>query len=135
MKDEGPDGHMHANEEPSKDLGEHVTAPYLRPEDDGPIGHMCMEEKSPKSRRILAPHEAHESTNLLLGLLCGHVENLVIESNRANRGADLRHEEWQEALITMGAMQATAHKTGAKVIMVGICLMSTIISVVISLLI
>jgi len=116
----------------NKPLGEHVTAPYLHQEGDEPIGHMCMEDESPKPRKILAPHEAQESTNLLLGLLCGHVENLVTESNRANRSASLRHDEWQDALTSMGEMQATAHKKGAKVVMFGICIMTTIISVVVS---
>ena len=116
MKDEGPESHMHLD-------------------DHGPIGHMCMEDKAPKPRRILAPHEAHESTNLFLGFISGHLENLVAESHRANDGARRRNDEWQETLRRAGDIQIKAQRTGAIVVMVGICLMSTIISVVISLLI
>ncbi len=115
MKDEGPDGHMH----------------------DGPIGHMCNEkvlidDEAPKPRRILAPHEAHESTNLLLGFISGHLENLVAESNRANEGARRRNDEWQETMRRAGDIQVKAQRTGAIVVFAGICLMSTIISVVVS---
>jgi len=95
MKDEGPDSHMHAD-------------------NDGPIG------------------ESREATNILIGLLCGHVENLVIESNRANRSAAYRHDHWQETLEEMGQIQVKAQKSGAKVVMFGICIMATIISVVVS---
>jgi len=110
------------------------------PEDKGPIGHMCNEkvlidDEAPKPRKILSPHEAHESTNLLLGMLCGHVSNLVSESHRANEGARRRNDEWQETLKRAGDIQIKAQRTGAIVVLTGICLMSTIISVVISLLI
>ena len=114
-----------------KPLDHHVTAPYLHREDDVPIGHMCIEDKTPEPKIATT----HESTNILLGMLCGHVENLVTESHRANRGADLRHDEWQETLARAGEIQVQAQKSGAKVVMIGICLMSTIISVVVSLLI
>jgi len=105
----------------------------MHADNDGPIGNMCNE--APKPRKILSPHEAHESTNILLGMLCGHVENLVKESNRANEGARRRHDEWQETMRNAGEIQVKAQKIGAKVVMIGICLMSTIISVVVSLLI
>ena len=75
------------------------------------------------------------ANNLLLGFIAGHLENLVTESYRANENARRRHDEWKETLISAGEIQAEAQKTGAKVIMIGICLMSTIISVVVSLLI
>lgn len=63
-------------------------------EDQGPIGHMCN-EKSPIYDKAPKPTKAtdHQSTNILLGMLCGHVENLVTESNRANEGARRRHDD------------------------------------------
>ncbi len=93
---------------------------------------LSVDDESPKPTKITSPHE---STNILLGTLCGHVQNLVTESNRANRSASLRHDDWQQTLEDMGQIQAKAQKSGAKIIMVGICIMSTIISAVVSLLI
>lgn len=122
MKDEGPDGHMHGD-------------------NDGPLGHMCnINDETPKpgiidTSTFKKVDDPVVATNLLLGFIVGHLDNLVTESNRANKNASRRHDEWQETLTTLGEIQGKAQRTGAIVICVGICFLSTFISIVISLLI
>lgn len=106
-------------------------------EDNGPIGHMgnekaLIDDKAPELKRVNDPHA---TTNLLLGNIVGQLTNLAITCKINLEKSNRHHDEWQEAIAEISKIQAKAQKVGAIILIGGVTLLSTFISVVISLLI
>jgi hypothetical protein len=96
----------------------------------------CVDAPNNDVNKFKAERKAtdHETTNLLLGHIAGHMENLVTEEKRSYDRARHNHEEWQEMFIKGVGIQTKNQKIGLIVVVGGICFLSTIISVVVSLL-
>jgi hypothetical protein len=100
------------------------------------IDEFCVDAPKNDVNEFKAERKAtdHEATNLLLGHIAGHLRNLVTKESQAYDSARRRHEEWREIFVRGIETQAKNQKVGAIIVFGGICIMTTIISVVVSLL-
>jgi hypothetical protein len=111
------DGEWDGNREGWEALAQRLNDAYLSSED-----------------RPKQPQNDLASTNLLLGNIVGELRGLRHHSGQSYDAARRRHNEWQDMLTHAVEVQVKTQKVGAITVVCGICFMSTLISVVVSLL-
>ena len=77
--------------------------------------------------------ERLETTNLLLGHVVGRLENVAEAVQISVREAEVRHDDWQEAIRHFSEVTAKTQRTSAWVGLILVAFVTTIVSILVNL--